>query len=292
MLYHVTFDTDHQALGFGDAIAPDIMLQGLTARGDGGRRLQAHFRDGSFAEQIKVPTANVFPLGDIDPEEASRWTALNARMVPYGGLLAIDFKPGETIVISGSIGYFGSGAVAVALATGAACVVAPGRNEAMLAELSRRFGSRVRTVKLTGDEVVDREAMKRAAQGPIDCAFDILPPSASAKTARAAIMTVREFGRVALMGGVRSLGGDDLALPYPWIMHNSITIAGKWMSPSAANVRLIQLVRSGLIDLSHWEVTEFTLDQANEALVHAATQGGPFKTDVILPQAQAATLEH
>src|SRR5205814_3365956 len=32
-----------------DAMAPDILLQGLTAGGEGGRRLQKYFRDGSWA---------------------------------------------------------------------------------------------------------------------------------------------------------------------------------------------------------------------------------------------------
>ena len=79
---------------------------------------------------------------------------------------------------------------------GAGCVVCPGRNAAMLEELKRRFGSRVRTLTLTGDEVEDRERMKRTAPGPIDCVLDILPPSAPATAVRAAAMAVREYGRV------------------------------------------------------------------------------------------------
>src|SRR6266700_6719879 len=38
-----------------DAISPDITLQGWSARGEGGLRLQRHFRHGSFAEQTLVP---------------------------------------------------------------------------------------------------------------------------------------------------------------------------------------------------------------------------------------------
>ncbi len=60
--------------------------------------------------------------------------------------------------------------------------------------------------------------MKRAAPGPIDCVLDLLPLSAGTKTVRAAATTLREFGRVVLMGGVGMLGRNDLALPYPWIM--------------------------------------------------------------------------
>ena len=269
-----------------DALTPDITLQGLSARGEGSLRLQKHFRHGSYAEQMLVPTENAFPLGSIDPEEAGRWCALNLLLVPFGGLLAANLKAGETLLVSGATGNFGSAGVAVALAMGAGCVVCPGRNAAMLEELKRRFGSRVRTLALTGDEEEDRKRMKQAAPGPIDCVLDLLPPSAPAKAARAAAMTVGEYGRVVLMGGVGMLGGDDLALPYPWIMRNCVTVIGQWMYPPEANIRLINLVRSGLLDLGHWKVTGFDLDDANKAVEQAAAEGGPFKSTVLRPRGQ------
>ena len=266
-----------------DALTPDITLQGISARGEGGLRLQRHFQHGSFAEQMLVPTENVYPIGAIDPGDAGRWCSLNLLLVPYGGLLAADLKAGETLLVSGATGNFGSAAVALALAMGAGCVVCPGRNQAMLEELKRRFGARVRTLSLTGDEAEDRERMKRAAPGPIDCVLDILPPSAGAKAVRAAAMAVREYGRVVLMGGVGMLGGDDLALPYPWIMRNCVTIIGQWMYPRDANPRLINLVRSGLLDLTHWDIQTFSLDDVNEAVERAAAEGGPFKSTVLRP---------
>jgi len=264
-------------------MAPDIILQGLTAVSPGGARLQKRFHHGSFAEQMLAPTENVFSLGEIDAADAGRWTTLNLLLVPFGGLLAANLRAGETLLVSGATGNFGSAAVAVALAMGAGCVIVPGRNEAMLAELSRRFGSRVRTLILTGDEESDTAAMKRAAPGPIDCVFDILPPSAPVDAVRAAVMTARPGGRVVLMGGVGMLGGGDLALPYPWIMRNGITIVGQWMYPPAANMRMIQMIRSGQIDLSQWTTTEFSLDHANEAVAYAERHGGPFKAVVIRP---------
>src|SRR2546423_331933 len=81
------------------------------------------------------------PLGPIDPADAGRWVvAMTVCLVPYGGFLAVDLQPGETVLVSGATGNFGSSAVAVALAMGAARVVAPGRDEKMLAELENRFG--------------------------------------------------------------------------------------------------------------------------------------------------------
>jgi alcohol dehydrogenase len=266
-----------------DAITPDITLLGLSARGDGGLRLQKHFRHGSFAQRMMVPTENAIAIGSIDPAEAGRWCATSLYLVPYGGLVAGHLQAGETLLVSGATGNFGSAAVAVAMAMGAGCVVAPGRKEKVLEDLQRRFGRRVRPVPLTGDEDEDRKRMQQAAPGPIDCVLDLLPPSAGTTPVRAAAMTVREFGRVVLMGGVGMLGGADLGLPYPWIMRNGITIRGQWMYPPEATARLVGLIRSGLLDLDEFEITEFSLDDANEAVAFAAANGGPFKRTVIRP---------
>jgi alcohol dehydrogenase len=265
------------------APTPDITLQGLSARGEGGLRLQRHFGQGSFAERLLVPTENVHPLGEIDPADAGRWTALTLCLVPYGGLLAGDLRAGETVLVSGATGTFGSAAVAVALAMGASCVVAPGRDEKTLAALERRFGRRIRTVRLSGDFDDDRERMKQTAPGPIDVVLDLLPPSAGPAPVRAAAMTVREHGRVVLMGGVGMLGGDDLALPYPWLMRNSVTVRGQWLCPPHANGQLISLARAGLLDLGLFDVTEFGLDRAGDAVAHAAGDHARFALTVIRP---------
>lgn len=262
---------------------PDITLQGLSARGDGGLHLQRHFRHGGFAQRMLIPTESAAPIGPITPADAGRWCALGLLLVPYGGLLAARLEAGETLLVSGATGHFGSAAVQVALAMGAGCVVAPGRNEKVLDDLVRRFGPRVRPVRLTDDQDENRERMRRAAPGPIDCVLDLLPPAAGATLVRTAAMTVREFGRVVLMGGVGMLGGDDLQLPYPWLMRNNITVRGQWLCPPGAGHRLTGLIGSGLLDLTQFEVTEFPLDEAHAAVAHAAADGGPFRTTVIRP---------
>jgi len=266
-----------------DARTPDITLLGLSARGQGGLRLQRHFHDGTFAQQVLVPTENAVPLGAIDAADAGRWCALNVLLVPYGGLLAGDLRPGETILVSGATGNFGSAGVAVALAMGAARVVAPGRNEVVLAELVDRFGPRVVPVTLTGDESRDRAEMAAAAAGPVDLVLDLLPPDAPGTAVRAAAMTVREYGRVVLMGGVGMQGGDDLTFPYPWLMRNSITVRGQWMYPRGSATALIALVRAGLLDLALFETTAFPLERVGEAVAHAAATARAFRSTVLTP---------
>jgi alcohol dehydrogenase len=232
---------------------------------------------------VRVPTENAIRIGEIDAADAAAWCAVNTMLVPYGGLLAANVQAGDVVLVSGATGNFGSAAVAVALAMGARCVIAPGRNAQALDDLARRFGDRVRTVSLSGDEAQDRERMCDAAPGPIDCVIDLLPPSAPASAARAAAMTVRPYGSVVLRGGVGMLGGEDLALPYPWIMRNDITVRGKWMYPPHAVTRMVQLVRAGLLKLDLYETTVFALDTINEAVEHAAANGGPFRMTVIAP---------
>ena len=266
-----------------DAVAPDVMLQGLIAPGTGPKRLQAWIGNGSWAEQLRVPTENVTPLGEVDEATAAQWCALSTLLVPFGGLLAAEFQAGETLLLHGATGSFGSAAVAVAIAMGARCVVAAGRNRKALADLVDRFGDRVRPVVLEGKPEADHASMRAAAPCPIDCVLDIMPPAVPVEAVRAAVMTVRAQGRVVLMGGVGGQGGGELALPYAWLMRNDVTVRGKWMYPCHAPARLVSMARAGLIDLGHFAATAFPLEAVEDAIAHAASDAAPFRLTLLKP---------
>jgi alcohol dehydrogenase len=85
------------------------------------------------------------------------------------------------------------------------------------------------------------------------------------------------------MGGIGGEGGGGLELPYAWLMRNCITIKGQWMYPREAAARMVGMIRSGLLDIKHYRVTTFGLDSVNEAIEHAARNGGPFDRTVICP---------
>jgi alcohol dehydrogenase len=254
-------------------ISPTIVLQGLTAGDTRGLSLQQYVPHGSWAERVRVPTENAIPMGPISPEEAGAWATLGTYLVPYGGFDAVALRPGEVVVVNGATGAFGSAGVAVALAMGAACVIATGRNGEALDKLARRFGSRVRPVRMLVDEEADRARILAAAPGPIDCVLDLLPPAATPAQVRAALKTVRPFGRVVLMGGVR----EELAISYAWLMRYCITVRGQWMYARESIGRMVALVRAGLLPLDASQVSSFDLEQVNEAIAHAAVHAGPFE---------------
>lgn len=265
-----------------DAVAPDTILQGWTYRTPAGRPLHAYHHHGSFAEQLRLPTENVTPIGDIDPADAGRWTAMGRLLVPFGGLVAGDLRAGETLIINGATGGFGGAGVAVALAMGAARVVAAGRNAATLQDLAERFGPRVQPVRMTGDADDDRRRLSDAASGSPDMVLDFLPREASAPQVMAAAMTLRHGGRLVLMGGLRGPEGD-LPLNYHWIMHQGVTIRGQWMYAREVIPRMVAMIRAGQIDLGRFELTEFPLDQANAAVAHSAANAGPRQLTVLRP---------
>jgi hypothetical protein len=58
-------------------------------------------------------------------------------------------------------------------------------------------------------------------------------------------------------------------------MRECISIGGVWTYPPEATFGLVNLARAGLLRLDQFEVTTFDLDHVNDAVAHAAANGGP-----------------
>jgi alcohol dehydrogenase len=89
------------------------------------------------------------------------------------------------------------------------------------------------------------------------------------------------------MGGVGRAGGADLARPYPWLMRNDITVRGKFMYPREAVTEMVRPARSELVDLDLFDLTEFGLDDVNDAVAHDAARAGPLHRTVLRPDRAA-----
>src|ERR1700744_4549779 len=125
--------------------------------------MQARWSDGVFAEIAHWPAACVTPLFNMDDKPAAELIRRSKLMVPCGAIQGTGLTGGETILINGATGYFGSGAVMLAASMGAGRVVAVGRKRDALDNLRDVFGPRVIPTVVTGDAEQDVATIRKAA---------------------------------------------------------------------------------------------------------------------------------
>lgn len=231
-----------------------IFLSGVTDGGSEGSKklMQGEWRDSTFAEYVKAPLENCFPLnekllcGDVDAGglgyEIERLAYISGLLVPYGGLRDIRLEAGETIIVAPATGSFGGAAVLTALAMGAR-VIAMGRNADALAKL-KTLSRRVETVQISGDLEKEMAALKEF--GPVDAFFDISPPEAQKSThIKSAILSLRHGGRVSLMGGLL----EDVGIPHRFVMRRDIRLQGKWMCSRDDIRMLVKMIEIGVLTI-------------------------------------------
>jgi alcohol dehydrogenase len=253
---------------------PAQILIGLTAMGSARfagldaatKALQADWPDGVFAEYAHLPAAAVTPLEGLRDLPAERLAALAKFVVPYGGFLRGALAVGETVIVNGATGYFGSAAVLLALAMGAERVVAAGRDREALLAVTEVAGPRVAAVSLSGDVVADAASLRQAAGGA-DLALDLVGRAKSAASTIAALHALRRGGRLVLMGSM----SEPLPLAVGEMLGNDWSVIGNFMYPKEAPARLAAMIRGGLLDLGPIRVRAFPLDALEAAMDAAAS---------------------
>ena len=181
---------------------PAQSLLGITSFGGVSSDMQGDWPDGTLAEYAVWPASAVTPAEGLDLLSSTVLTVAARCAVPYGGLLRGRLASGETVVISGATGAYGNAAVLVALAMGAARVVAAGRNSEALAKLAAAIGPRLSTVALTGNAGSHAEALRYAAREPIALAFDMVGQASDPSATLSALGSLARDGRLVLMGSM------------------------------------------------------------------------------------------
>jgi alcohol dehydrogenase len=249
---------------------PAQFLLWITAGGQDGKALQSDWRDGTLAEYAHVPKASVTAIDGLDTVDSAQLAVLPRFAVPYGGLIRARLAAGETIIVTGATGSYGSAAVLLALALGAARVVAAGRNASKLDALQRASGPRVATVTLSGEIKADAESLRAAAGGGAHATLDIVGNAQDPNATLAALRALRRGGRLVLMGSMSA----QLPIPYLDVMLNNLEILGQFMYPRDVFRRLGELTRSGLLNIDAIGTRCFPLDALPAAMEAAAEAGG------------------
>jgi alcohol dehydrogenase len=261
-----------------DSDPPQILI-GLTTTvtTPAALTMQMRWRDGVFAEIAHWPAACVTPLFDMNDKPAAELIGLAKLIVPFGGLQRTDMRGGDTILINGATGYFGSGAVMLAASMGAGRVVAVGRKREALEMLRDTFGPRVIPAVVTGDAEKDLAIIRKAAGGRADVALDLLGTAKSTSTTLSCLRALRRGGRLVLMGSAEV----PLELSFREMLANDWEVVGQFMYARQAPGQLAQLAAEGLLDLKKIVVTTFHLAEFKRAMEAAALMQGLDLTAVV-----------
>lgn len=247
---------------------PPQILIGLTATVTTPEAfaLQARWRDGVFAEIAHWPAACATPLTNLDDKPATELIGLAKLIVPFGGLQRSGLRGGQTIIVNGATGYFGSGGVMLAVAMGAGRVVAVGRKQAALEQLRDAFGPRVIPAVVSGDASADLQTIRRAAGGSTDVALDLLGAAKSTSTTLSCLRALKRGGRMVLMGSAEV----PLELSFREMLANDWEVVGQFMYDRTAPGQLAALAAEGVLDLRKINVATFALADFRRAVDAAA----------------------
>lgn len=256
--------------------SPGQILIGITAIGPLAQQVQADWRDGTLAEYVSFPASAVTPADGLSQFSATQLALTMRYIVPFGGLLRGRLAAGETLVVSGATGAYGTAAILLALAMGAGRVVAVGRNARTLQAIVARGLGRVVSVVTTGDNQADVANIRAAANGGAHMAFDMVGNASDPGMTLAALRSLVPGGRLVLMGSMTV----PLPIPYMEVMLNSWEVLGQFMYPKDAYRRLLDLVRSGQLDMGAIRPHVYPL-QALPAAIDAAAAAGNFECIVL-----------
>ena len=213
----------------------------------------------------------------LDDKPATELIGLAKLIVPFGGLQRTGLRGGQTIIVNGASGYFGSGAVMLAVAMGAGRVVAAGRKQAALESLRETFGPRVIPAVVTGDAAKDLAIIRHAAGGHADAALDLLGAAKSTSTTLSCLRALKRGGRLVLMGSAEV----SLELSFREMLVNDWEVVGQFMYDRTAPGQLAALATEGLLDLGKIVVSTYELADFRQAVEAAALMQGLDLTAVL-----------
>ncbi|MET7394312.1 zinc-binding alcohol dehydrogenase family protein [Dactylosporangium sp. NPDC005572] len=209
--------------------------------------------DGSMAERVVVPAADVVALPDgVDPKlvaalglsAVAAWKALTWRG---------ELRVGEQVLVLGGGGIVGQAALQIARLHGARRVVAACRSAAAQ-ERARRLGADAVVPLGDGDDVAGLAArLREALDGPADLVLDPL----FGVPAAAALRTLAPHGRLVNLG---SSAGETAPLDSATLRSGSLRVLGYTnnelsATEKGATIRLIaDHALAGRLTVDHQEI--------------------------------------
>jgi threonine 3-dehydrogenase len=202
--------------------------------------------DGSFAEYVRIPAANVVPLDHRIPDE---WAAI---MDPFGNAThtALSFPLlGEDVLVTGS-GLIGSMAIAIARYSGARFIVASDLSDYRL-EIARKMGATLTVNPLKGERISD--AVKKLGMRGFDIGLEM---SGSPSAFNEMISNMYNGSSISLLGILPS----GFEVQWSDIIFKAITLKGIYGREMWETWYKMEMMIIGGIDLNPVITHRFGID--------------------------------
>jgi len=247
--------------------ATDYSFIGGFGMASASAALLRHWGDGAFAEKLLLPAECFTALGAAEAAGLGVLCRLGWIGTAFGGLLRTGLRAGESVAVAGATGLLGSSAVMLCLAMGAGRVVALGRNETVLNQLSALGNGRVVPVRSAD---LDQETGRHPELRDVDVVLDTVGETNDRTLTRAGLRALRRGGRAAILGGVVG----ELPVPYTTVLLKELNICGSIWFPRRAAADLLTMIGRGVLSLDAVRVTPFALDDVGSAINEAARHRG------------------
>jgi NADPH:quinone reductase-like Zn-dependent oxidoreductase len=174
-------------------------------------------RDGTLAERVLVPEADLVPLAPEVPDVLAATVGMSGVAAWMALTWRASLEPGERVLVLGGGGAVGQAAVGVARVLGAGRVVAVCRGEAS-AERARSAGAHD-VVTFTEDVDAHTARLADALDGSVDVVVD--PVFGPAATAASRVLAT--CGRLVNIGG---MGGDSASFSSSVLRGRTASVLG------------------------------------------------------------------
>jgi NADPH:quinone reductase-like Zn-dependent oxidoreductase len=226
-------NADANHIGNRVMIDPWIRDQNDAGNFDKARYLGSEI-DGGYAQYIKIPESNVFPIDSDLPDEALASFACSYQTAE-NMLTRARLSDGETIVISGASGGVGSALIQLSKRRGAHVIAIAGK-------------SKLEDVRAVGaDAVIDRNeqdlmsaVLDRAPSGQVDVAADVV----GGETFDVMVNCLKRGGRYVIAGAI---GGPIVEVDLRTLYLHDLELIGATICPPEIFKNLVGYIERGEI---------------------------------------------
>ena len=251
-------------------------FNGYFGFGPNSQKIYDLYPFGGFCEYMNAPEYALVKLPDnVTFEQGARFGYLGTS---YGAMKKANATAGQSMLVDGISGTLGLGACLLGLAMGVTRILGTGRNRELLAKVKALAPDRIEVHGL-GDGSTAKWAKELTGGEGVDFMISALGPGSPASTMVDSLQAVRRGGRAVNVGAV----AEPVPVDVHWLMDEQIQLIGSNWFTAAQGQEMAELARAGLLNLSVFEHTQYSLDNINEAISGLKERNGGFSNYVVVP---------